>query len=299
MRRNTIESFDRHFNQNGLTDSVELGLRTVEVKNIVGSVNRWQDFDSHFRFKLTSRGAMERFAKIKRLLEQGEVLPPVDLYKIRDKYYVVDGNHRVAAAKEIGQIYIDAHVTEWLPPRDSANNLLWRERADFEFRTGLSTIDFTELGLYDTLLKQIEQFRREEYEQQHLTDNFFIVSKQWFEVIYWPVVEQIRKEQLLDHFPNRSEADLFLYATYHKMAKSRLTNEKVTYREALADFDPTPKMTLGEKIFDTISSLLRLNDTEECPYSLVIDEDGLVKVTRNCSGCGKCGNPQTPSEAGA
>lgn len=54
------------------------------------------------------------------------ILPPVDLYKIKDKYYVVDGNHRVAAAKEIGQIYIDAYVTEFLPTGDTPQHLLWR-----------------------------------------------------------------------------------------------------------------------------------------------------------------------------
>ena len=143
--RGTIESFNRQVAEQNLTETIELGLRTVEVKKIVGSVNRWQDFDSKFRFRLTSRTAMERYARIKKALEDGVVLPPVDLYKVKDKYYVVDGNHRVAAAKEIGQIYIDAYVTEFLPAGDSVQHLLWRERANFEYRSVISDIYFTEV----------------------------------------------------------------------------------------------------------------------------------------------------------
>lgn len=287
--RSTAESFDKQLAESGLTDSLDLGLRTIEVEKIVGSLNRWQDLDSHFRFKLTSRAAMERYAGIKKALEKGVTLPPVILYKIKDKYYVVDGNHRVAAAKEIGQTYIDAAITEFLPPGNSVEHLLWREKSSFEYRTGLSGIEFTELGLYGNLLLQIEQFEEEEYEQYHLNYSFFNVAKQWYDEIYLPVVEQIKAEKLLNEFPNRTEADLFLYATYHRMAKSRLTNDQVTYREALADFRPTTQKSLKDKIFDTINNLLRLNEnSHDCPYGLIIDEDGLVRVTPNCGGCTKC-----------
>ncbi len=114
------------------------------------------------------------------------------------------------------------------------------------------------------------------------------MAKQWYEEIYLPVVTEIRNEDLLDDFPNRTEADLFLYATYHRIAKSRLTNEKVTYREALRDFRPSGKKTLKEKIFEVINSLLNLNENaHDCPQSLLIDEDGLVKVIPNCENCPK------------
>jgi hypothetical protein len=39
-------------------------------------------------------------------------LPPVDLYKIGEIYFVKDGNHRVSVARERGQEYMDAYVTE-------------------------------------------------------------------------------------------------------------------------------------------------------------------------------------------
>ncbi|HKM17667.1 MAG: ParB N-terminal domain-containing protein [Firmicutes bacterium] len=293
--RKTIESFSRQVSEQNLIETIELGLRTVEVKKIVGSVNRWQDFDAQFRFRLTSQTAVERYSRIKRAMEEGAIMPPVKLYKVRDKYYVLDGHHRIAAAKELGQIYVDAYVTEFLPVGDSMQHLLWRERAQFEYRTGLADIEFTELGMYQELLKQIEQFEQEDYKGYYINDSFFHVAKQWYEDIYLPVVKEIRKEKLLDDFPNRTEADLFLYATHHRIAKSRLLQEEVTYREALADLRPSDKKTLKEKILETIGSLLRLNDVpHDCPHGLIIDEDGLVRVTKDCEGCTKCNRGKEP-----
>ena len=76
----------------------------------------------------------------------------MQLYKVKDRYYVVDGNHRVAVAKEVGQTYIDAYVTEYLPPGNTKEHLLWRERSVFQRQTGLLDIKFTELGAYEKLL---------------------------------------------------------------------------------------------------------------------------------------------------
>ena len=47
---------------------------------------------------------------------RGEELPPVSLYKIGDRYFVEDGNHRVSVARYQGAEMIDAEVTELLTP---------------------------------------------------------------------------------------------------------------------------------------------------------------------------------------
>lgn len=92
----------------------DLGLKIVPVQQIVGSVGRCHDFDKQFRLK---RGLpLDRLKHIKRVMLSGKILPPVKLYKIEEEYYVLDGNHRVAAAKEIGQLYIDAYVIEYFHP---------------------------------------------------------------------------------------------------------------------------------------------------------------------------------------
>jgi len=47
-------------------------------------------------------------------------LPPIDLVKAGDGYWVVDGHNRVALAKATGQVWIDAEVTEVSLPTASA-----------------------------------------------------------------------------------------------------------------------------------------------------------------------------------
>ena len=71
--RGHVESFAARKEQYQLTDSVDLGLRIVPVSNIVGSVNRWQDFDAKFRVR--NRTTYHRYQRIKRAVERGEILP--------------------------------------------------------------------------------------------------------------------------------------------------------------------------------------------------------------------------------
>ncbi|NMB02244.1 MAG: ParB N-terminal domain-containing protein [Firmicutes bacterium] len=287
MNRGHVQAFDSTKEKYGLTESLDLGLRTVPVDDIVGSVNRWRDFDARFRIK--NRHTFHRYTKIKQAVERGNIMPPVSLYKVRDKYYVVDGNHRVSAAKEVGQTYIDAHVVEFFPPPNSELNLIWRERSMFEHKTGLSGIQFTELGSYDKLLLQIEDFRKEESETIGLELTLEQASSSWEQEIYKPVCQLIREQGLLRDFPKRTEADLFLYASYHKVAKSRLTKEKVSYREALNDFRAQlPEKSLAEQLRDLITGLFSPDEHDQCPQGLILDEDGLVKVINDCRGCGRC-----------
>jgi len=86
------------------------GMRIVEVEKITGSVGRYRDFD---RFFLPSKHTMStRWRRVDRAYHQGVELPAVSLYKIRDAYYVRDGNHRVSVARYHGVAAIDAEVVE-------------------------------------------------------------------------------------------------------------------------------------------------------------------------------------------
>lgn len=285
--RGNIEAFDTPKAKYGLTDSIDLGLRIVPVEDIVGSVNRWRDFDARFRMK--NKTTIYRYRRIKQAVEQGEIMPPIVLYKVREKYYVVDGNHRVAVAKEVGQTYIDAEVIEFFPPANSEPNLIWRERSLFERKTALFGIDFTELGSYEKLLLQIEEFRRDESKALGHELTLEEASSSWEQEIYKPVIDLIHKQRLLDDFPNRTEADLFLYASYHKVAKARLTKQRVSYREALADFkEEQPHKSFRELLSETITGLFAPDTQDHCHQGLIFDEDGLIRVIDGCHGCGRC-----------
>ena len=121
---------------------------------IVGSVGRYQDFDSRFRFKQNMPS--ERLQRITEAMRQGRPLGPVKLYQIKDDYYVLDGNHRISAAKTLNHDEILAHIFEFIPSENTLQNLLYRERADFSDRTRLpDEINLTEVSQYAYLLDQI------------------------------------------------------------------------------------------------------------------------------------------------
>lgn len=88
-----------------------IGHQTVPVSHIRGSEGRSREFDAAFR-PLRPHGS-ERWRKLARLWLSGEGIPPVDLIRMGDNYFVRDGHHRVSVATALGQIEIDAIVTVW------------------------------------------------------------------------------------------------------------------------------------------------------------------------------------------
>jgi len=87
------------------------GLKTVPLSRIVGSEGRCKDFDRDFRPLKTH--TQERWYRVARAQLTGVNLPPVDLIRVGDEYYVRDGNHRVSVARAFGQVDIEALVTEY------------------------------------------------------------------------------------------------------------------------------------------------------------------------------------------
>ena len=77
---------------------------------IVGSVDRSRDFDR--RFRPTSGRSRGRWEQIAAAARRGEALPPVDLLRVGELYFVRDGHHRVSVARALGRTDIDAYVTE-------------------------------------------------------------------------------------------------------------------------------------------------------------------------------------------
>jgi hypothetical protein len=95
-----------------------LGTNVVEVEKIVGSVGRLRDFDGSF---LPARSSIaQRWKRINRAFHRHEDLPPVELYKLGDAYFVVDGHHQVSVASYHGVPTLEAQVTEFHPKVSAA-----------------------------------------------------------------------------------------------------------------------------------------------------------------------------------
>jgi len=95
-------------------ETIIIGARTrdvaVPIDHIVGSVEPTRCFDRHFR--PTSQLPRTRFERIAADIYCGRGMDPVDLYQCGDQYYVLDGHHRVAVVRALGQRWVLANITK-------------------------------------------------------------------------------------------------------------------------------------------------------------------------------------------
>src|SRR3984885_5456263 len=94
----------------GFVSERAAGSAVVRLDAIVGTVDRGRDFDR--RFRPTSGNVRSRWERIAAAMRRGEAMPPVDLLRIGEIYFVRDGHHRVSVARALGRTDIDARVTE-------------------------------------------------------------------------------------------------------------------------------------------------------------------------------------------
>jgi len=115
---NRLLSFDDLRRELVANNRRQRGTRVVEVEEIIGSVGRWRDFDRSFLPTRTSVG--QRWKRVDRAFHRAEDLPPVELYKLGDVYFVVDGHHRVSVARYHDVPTVEASVAEFYPKRPAA-----------------------------------------------------------------------------------------------------------------------------------------------------------------------------------
>ena len=205
-----------------------LGHQIVPVNHIVGSEGRYSDFDR--RFLPLTEAVEQRWRSIEHAMARMIDLPPVDLWKISDVYFVRDGNHRVSVARWRGQGHIDAFVTELLvdvplTPDLSVRTLLFAEEySDFLEWTNLHAlrpderIEFSELGGYLELVRHINAYRYSLEQQLGHTIERDAAVAGWYDVVYLPIVQVIREQQAIRRFPGRTEADLYRWVMDNRAA---------------------------------------------------------------------------------
>ena len=86
------------------------GEAMVPISQIVGTLEPAKCFDRQFR--PTSDHVRARFQRIATEVRSGRGMDPVELYRFSGSYYVVDGHHRIAVARALGQRSVSALVTE-------------------------------------------------------------------------------------------------------------------------------------------------------------------------------------------
>jgi hypothetical protein len=90
----------------------KLGLQTIPLDTIVGTAERRRDFDR--RFRPTSHRVRFRWERLALAQRRGEAIPPIQVYRVCDRHFVIDGHHRVSIAATTGERQIEAYVTQVL-----------------------------------------------------------------------------------------------------------------------------------------------------------------------------------------
>jgi hypothetical protein len=204
---NVILPFEEVVEALGRRGERRLGLKTIELDSIVGTVDRGREFDRSFR--PTSgrvRGRWERIATAQR---KGQEMPPIDVYRIGELHFVKDGHHRVSVAREMGFEVIDAYVTDVVTELGADRAIRMHDlalkshqRLFFE-RVPLGPVARAEIKLsdewrYAALAEAVEawgfrviQSRGGEPMSRRQ------VAEAWFAEEYQPVVEMLREADLV------------------------------------------------------------------------------------------------------
>ena len=103
---NVILPFDEVVEALGRRGERRLGLQTIPLDSIVGTVDRSREFDRAFR--PTSSRVRPRWERIAMAQRKGQAMPPIDVYRIGELHFVKDGHHRVSVARELGYDVIEA-----------------------------------------------------------------------------------------------------------------------------------------------------------------------------------------------
>lgn len=217
----------------GVVTTVPLGVRPIRVRRIVGSAGKADKVGADF-LPLGPGPAHKKYRDILRVMRSGADLPPISVYQLGNRFYVIDGHTRTAAAKELGIEFIDADVTQALPRKEGEVNLTHYARQEFERYTGLQGIRLTAPWRYHLLHHHIEGYRL--YLERSLGRDITLpeAASIFYRTQYLPTLMEVRRRDLASKTGGRTAGDV-----YTDILKSWAEEEglAVSLREMLDVYD--------------------------------------------------------------
>jgi hypothetical protein len=213
---NVILPFDEVVAALGRRGERRLGLQTIPLDNIVGTVDSTRDFDR--RFRPTNGRVRERWERLALAQRRGEPIPPIDVYRVGDLYFVVDGHHRVSIALATGAKTIEANVTEvltQLPPtgiRGRRDLVVKSYERMFRARVPLPPADLAKITVtdpwsYAELGEAVEAWGFRYMQDKGRFLDRAEIARHWYSEEYVPVVRMLRAADLIG---SRTEAEAYM-----------------------------------------------------------------------------------------
>jgi uncharacterized protein (TIGR00730 family) len=233
------------------------GTETIPIDRIVGSVGRYREFNREFL--PTQEFLRNRWKRVYEVAHGLTGFPPIDVYQIGDVYFVRDGHHRVSVLSELGATSVEATVTELETPVPMSADIaehdldLKEEYAAFLEVTELNVqrpgqeLEFTLPGQYQKLHEHIAVHRYFLGQSEEREIPYAEAVERWYDEVYAPVVQLIREEGILEQFPGRTEADLYLWIIEHRHYLGERYGQEVPLEEAAAQFSREFRRRSGKK----------------------------------------------------
>lgn len=260
-------SFDEIRQRLRLREESYRGLQDIPLDKIVGSVGRYNDFSHTFLPK--SNVMRERWSRVYATVNSMQGVPPIEVFKVGEAYFVRDGNHRVSVARQIGSKTIQAHVTELpsafhLQPgmtmedvEQAANYIAFLDETELpRTRPNHINMQLTEPSRYPELLGHIylhaqvlEQTRGEPVSMDEAAAN-------WYDNVFRPAITLIRKYNVLSEAGEerkRSEGDLYLWMVDHLRDVRRQYGAEAEARKfshALIDYLTQKRIAIPRDLLD-------------------------------------------------
>jgi len=223
-RPSDLLPFDEVRERLHLKQVVDRGIQEIPLAPIVGTVGREHDFNRAFFPREES--LRQRWKEIKELAEGPIGFPPIELYKVRDVFFVIDGHHRVSVARSLNAPTIEAHVKEFQSPipltvETSIEEVILKSAlADFLETTGLvqeypGEYEVTIVNGYERLLDHISVHRYYRGTETRQDISWQEALKSWRDTVYCPMINAIRMSGILEQFPDKTETDLYLFVMDH------------------------------------------------------------------------------------
>lgn len=223
----------------GYAGERRLGVKSIELDSIVGTLDRSKDFDR--RFRPTSGRVRTRWERMAAAERRGQSFPPISVLRIGNLHFVEDGHHRVSVARARGRTHIDAHVTE-VRTKVCAGEDLRLQDLPFKGHERLfydrvplpddsrEVIEVTNVWAYGDLAEAVEAwgFRAMQDRGELMTREE--VARAWLDEEYRPVVAMLREAGMLGGKGTETEAYMAIACDRYRFLRTHEWDEDVLER---------------------------------------------------------------------
>jgi hypothetical protein len=234
-----ILPFDEVVDALGRVEERYIGLQTIELDSILGTVDRARGFDRQFR--PTTPRVRARWERIANAARRGEPLPPISVYRVGDVHFVRDGHHRVSVARALGRDTIEAYVVEVVTRVGAERSLLVsdlplksHERLFYE-RVPLSArardrITLTDPWRYALLAEMVEAWGFRAMQDRAEFIDRRTAARMWFEEDYVPIADMLRDAGMVDAAETETDAYMRIVGMRYHLMRTHEWSEEILSR---------------------------------------------------------------------